>query len=140
MELKTVLQKFQNNKINRKIYIKEKNIVFGTISYKLKNSKQITGIYNTLGYILPDNSIYDFISKEVFEIYDLNKLEQEGHVFLVEKRIFEKSNKKINIKSYDSQIQPIIDYHMKRHHQTRIYENQFYEELKNPEYTLSKKQ
>lgn len=112
MELEKVLSQFNKEK---KLYVEESNIVFGTIVNKYKNSKQAIGVRTTLGYMLPDNTIYDFITKNVFQLYNQYLLEQEGEVFLLSHRVFKDSKRKINIKSYNTKIKPLIDYHIKRH-------------------------
>lgn len=133
MKLEEVLLK-PNKKA--KSYIEEKNIVYGTIVNKKKNSKQITGVINTIGYILPNNTIYDFISKNVFELYNIDKLEQEGIVFLFSHQIFKKSNRKISLKSYNSTIQPLIDDYIKTHYALNEEYNEY---LENTEYIPTKK-
>lgn len=129
MELEKAVTLFDQN---RK-YIYEKNIVFGTIVDKYENSKMAVGIRNTIGYLLPNNFVYDFLEKKLFILYDENNLEQEGKVFLVGHIIFENSKRKFKIKSFDKNIQPIIDYHMKRHREYIEYENNCCSEIKNPE-------
>jgi len=128
MELEEAVIQFNQDSKNRK-YIYEKNIVFGTVVNKYKNSKMAVGIRNTIGYLLPNNIVYDFLEKKLFILYDENNLEQEGKVFLLERKIFEQSKIKIKITSFDNEIQPIIDYHMERHLKIREYEKQFSDDL-----------
>ena len=140
MELETTLKKFQTKKVlNQNIYVEEKNIVFGTIVSKSKKNKQVIGINVTIGYVLPNNTVYDFISKDIFELYNSENLEQEGHVFLLSCKLYKDSNRKINIKSYSTKIQPIIDDYMKTYYKHQENENNCFSELKNPECIPMKK-
>ena len=91
------------------------------------------GIRNTIGYLLPNNFVYDFIEKKLFILYDENNLAQEGKVFLLVKKIFEKSKRKIKIKLFDKEIKPIVDEHMERYNKLREYEKQFPDDLINQE-------
>ena len=102
MELEKILLDINKNK--KETYLEEKNIVFGTIVNKQKNSKQAVAQRITIGYILPNNNIYDFVTKNIYKIYNEYILEQDGEVFLLSHRIFKTTNRRIRLKSYDHKL------------------------------------
>jgi len=124
MELEDAVMQFNQDSKNRK-YIYEKNIVFGTIVDKYKNRKTAVGIRNTIGYLLPNNIVYDFLEKKLFILYNENNLEQEGKVFFIGEKLFQESKRKIKLKSFDKEIKPIINYHMERYRKIIEYQNKF---------------
>ena len=87
-----VITKKQINYIQKK-----KNIVFGTIVNKLKNSTQAIAIRITIGYILPNNNIYDFETENIYKIYNKDILQHDEEVFLVSHKIFT-TNRRIKLK------------------------------------------
>ena len=135
MELEKILLDINKNK--KETYLEEKNIVFGTIVNKQKNSKQAVAQRITIGYILPNNNIYDFVTKNIYKIYNVYILEQDGEVFLLSHRIFKTTNRRIRLKSYNIIIQPIIDTYLKE--QQKKINNFSKEDLINPEHVPKKK-
>ncbi|MBE6152858.1 MAG: hypothetical protein E7166_01335 [Firmicutes bacterium] len=107
--LKTLKNDIKNNNLNglrllkektNNRYLKEKNFVLFDVILKSKDKSNITGVRTSVGYILPNNEIYDFISKKIYKIYklyDKSNKEKEGNYALISNIMFENSTKRIKL-------------------------------------------
>ncbi len=94
-EFKKILSEQTDN-----CYIEENKLVLFNVVRKNKFEESIEGIRTSIGYILPNNEVYDFVSKNVYEIYELYKsenLKKQGKFALITNVIFKNSTIKYKI-------------------------------------------
>ena len=88
------------NRILNNCYLEENKIVLFNIITKDKYSNYITALRTSIGYVLPDEKIYDLISSHTYNSYELyspqNK-EREGEFALIINNPFRNSDKKIRM-------------------------------------------
>ena len=83
----------------QKVYFEEKNIVYGSIVKKNKNN--IVGALRTLGYVLLDGQVYDFVTHKVYEQYtDLVNSKNEKLYFQVANYPFKNSESKMDLEDF----------------------------------------
>lgn len=118
MQKKEITNQFQKKlyEQTRKRYIEENKFALFNVVSKEKNEMSITAIRTSIGYILPNNTIYDFVSKHVYVIYELNKrenMEREGEFATVHNVFFRESNKRFrandkNLQKLESSLEKYI--------------------------------
>jgi len=111
-QLKTLKKQLKNNKnydqqlskilkeqTNKKYLEENKFVLFNVISKKANNN-MLTGVRTSIGYLLPNNNVYDFISKQILEVYELDNInnnKKNGEYALIKNITFENSKRKIRI-------------------------------------------
>lgn len=81
-------------------YIEENKFVLFNLITKTKNESCFTVGRISIGYILPDNMIYDLISKNTYKpykLYEKDNREKEGVFALINHHIFKNSDRKIRM-------------------------------------------
>lgn len=102
-----------------KKYIEENKFVLFNIVLKEKNFFTLTSERTSIGYILPDNTVYDFIANRLYDIYELHNYqnkEKNGRFALINNIIFKNSKKKISLtKNNLDQITNLFDKYIKKY-------------------------
>ena len=94
-------------------YIEENKFVLFNVIIKIKNEACFTVDKLSIGYMLPDNKVFDLISKNVYipyKLYEKDNKEKEGVFALVNHHIFKNSDRKIRMsKNNIDEIEIIIN-------------------------------
>lgn len=99
---KTLIEEINDYKKKKRqdLYLEESKFALFNVIYKQANDNSITGERTSIGYILGNNRIYDFVSKKIFEIYNLyqkDNIHKEGYYALMLNIAFENSERKIKV-------------------------------------------
>lgn len=107
----SLIQEISKNEKEK--YIEENKFVLFNVITKIKNEACFTVDKLSIGYILPNDMIYDLISKNVYipyKLYEKDNKEKEGVFALINHRIFKNSDRKIRMsKNNIDEIETLIN-------------------------------
>lgn len=130
-------------RLTNKNYIYENKFVLISIVSKEKNFSALTVERTSIGYILPDNRIYDFVSAKIFHIYELYKEENKikhGFFALINNVIFKNSKNKIKLNIHNvDQLISLFDKYIENYKKYECMSRKFDKENSNEEHIPVKK-
>ena len=138
-----ILKHILNGNSTKKGFFEENRFATISVVFKEKNLLELTGIRTSIGYILSNKFIYDFVSNQIYSVYDLyekgNK-EKSGEFVLVNNIPFKNSNSKIrfNDKNFNiirNLLEKYIDEYNEGQARLKQYDYYFDDEEHIPEYT-----
>ncbi len=115
MELKEILEYLsilEQGITNKEIIFKERKIVYGNIVYLDSNKLNSVVKDFTFGYLLPDNQVFDFISKNVYDQVFRNNIDKKkGDYFYVICSNFKNSRLELDYNTQEVVINSLIKEH-----------------------------
>lgn len=94
-------------------FFQEKNIVYGNIIYKDIDKNYGIAQRLSIGYLLPDNQVYDFIDGNIYEqIFKEGINNKDGDFFYILTNKFKNSNRKLSYNKQENQIDSLIKQHI----------------------------